>query len=100
MLSINEKMDGNTLTVTLDGKITSTTAPDLTAVLEGKLESLDKLIFDFSGLEYITSAGIRIILNALQTLEEHDAEMVLKNVNDDIMDVFNMTGFLEVLTIE
>lgn len=100
MLSINEKMDGNTLTVTLNGKITSTTAPDLTSVLEGKLESLDKLIFDFSGLEYITSAGIRIILNALQTLEEHDAEMVLRNVNDDIMDVFRMTGFLEVLTIE
>ncbi len=100
MLSINEKMDGNTLTVTLNGKITSTTAPDLTGVLEGKLESLDKLIFDFSGLEYITSAGIRIILNALQTLEEHDAEMVLRNVNDDIMDVFSMTGFLEVLTIE
>ncbi len=100
MLSLNEKMEGNTLTVLLEGKITSKNAPELTSALEGKLQSLDKLVFDFAGLEYITSAGIRVILNALQALEEHDGEMVLKNVNSDIREVFRLTGFLEVLTIE
>ena len=100
MLSISEKMEGNTLTVVLEGKITSKDAPELVSVLDGKLASLDKLIFDFAGLEYITSAGIRVILNALWAMEEHDGEMVIKNVNSDIREVFRITGFLEVLTIE
>ena len=100
MLKIGQKAEGNTLTIILEGKITSKDAPDLTAAIEGKLDNLEKIIFDFAGLEYITSAGIRIILNTLQKMEEHNGKMVLKNVNSDIMDVFSMTGFLEVLTIE
>ena len=100
MLSISEKMEGNTLTVMLEGKVTSKNAPELISTLEGKLESLDKLIFDFDGLEYITSAGIRVILNALWAMEDHGGKMVIRNVNSDIREVFRITGFLEVLTIE
>ena len=100
MFTIKEERDGNTLTMTLEGKITSKTAPELDAALSGKYDGLEKLIFDFEKLEYLTSAGLRVILTAQQEMEDRDALMVLRNVNSDIQEVFRMTGFGEVLTIE
>ncbi|MCR5402310.1 MAG: STAS domain-containing protein [Butyrivibrio sp.] len=100
MFLIKEQKEGNTLTLTVEGDITSKTADEFNRSVEGRLKGLDKLILDFAGVGYLTSAGLRIVLYAQQEMEDQDAVMIIRNANDDIIEVFEMTGFSDVLTIE
>ena len=100
MLNIEQSKNGDELTVKLEGKITSKTAQELESAVMDKLDGLGTLVFDLEKLEYLTSAGLRVLLDAQQRMEDADAVMKLKNVNDPVMDVFKATGFIEFLTIE
>ena len=100
MFSVKELREDNTLTLVVEGDITSKTATDLNNSVEGKLKGLDKLILDFAGVGYLTSAGLRVVLYAQQEMEDQDAVMIIRNPNDDIREVFEMTGFSDVLIIE
>ncbi len=91
--------NGNELTVALDGRLDTLTAPDLEEQLEPALEGVEKLVFDFEKLAYISSAGLRVLLDAMQAMEEQ-GEMVVRNVGPEVMDVFQVTGFLDDLVIE
>ncbi len=89
----------NVLTVALEGRLDTLTTPELEERLEPALEDIDKLVFDFAELRYISSAGLRVLLMAMQVMEEQ-GEMVVKNVGSEIMEIFEVTGFIDNLNIE
>ena len=99
VMTIDKKLEGNSLTVTLAGRLDTNTAPLLETELKQSLNGITVLVFDFGGLAYISSAGLRVLL-AAQKVMNRQGNMVLKNVNDDINEVFEITGFSDILTIE
>lgn len=98
-MTINKKRDGTSLTVELEGRLDTTTAPELEAELSTALGGTDALTFDFAKLEYISSAGLRVLLATQKTMNKQGS-MVIKNVNSDINEVFEITGFIDILTVE
>ncbi|MBQ0136362.1 MAG: STAS domain-containing protein [Oscillospiraceae bacterium] len=96
-MDIKKTFEGEALTVALVGRLDTTTAPDFEAALE--LDGIKNLVLDFENLEYISSAGLRVILAAQKKMSAQ-GEMVVKNVNDAIKEVFEITGFVDILTIE
>lgn len=93
--------DGKSLVVSISGRLDTNTAPELENKLEGELkDSLDSVVFDFADLEYVSSAGLRVILAVSKKTNASGTSFVIKNVNDDVMEVFEITGFLDVLNIE
>lgn len=97
-MKINKKQNGNELIISLDGRLDTNTSPDLEKELSS-LDDIKKLIFDFSKLEYISSAGLRIVLSC-QKIMANQGEMIIKNANDSVKEVFEITGFADILTIE
>lgn len=92
-------LDGTTLTVALEGRLDTTTAPKLEQELRGSVEGLTGLVLDLAKLDYISSAGLRVLL-AMQKIMNRQGEMKIKNVNETVMEVFEVTGFSDILTIE
>lgn len=98
-MKINKTVTGTQLTVAIEGRIDTTTAPQLEAELKASLEGITDLCFDLSKLDYISSAGLRVLL-AAQKLMNRQGSMKLVNVNETVMDIFEVTGFSGILTIE
>ena len=99
MLKIDKTENGTKTIFKLEGKLDTITAPELEKELEDSLDGVEELIFDFTGIEYISSAGLRVILNTQQQMLEQ-GEMKLVGVNEIIMDIFEVTGFVDILTRE
>ena len=98
-MEIIKNLDGNKLTIALEGRLDTSTAPNLEAELKSSLDGVASLILDFNKLEYISSAGLRVVLAAQKTMSKQ-GEMKLVGVNDEVMEVFEITGFVDILTIE
>ena len=98
-MTIDKKMEDGVLTYTLTGRLDTVTSPELESDMKHSLDGVQKLLMDFSGLEYLSSSGLRVLL-AAQKVMNNQGEMILHNVNDTIMEVFEITGFSEILTIE
>lgn len=98
-MTIDKKLNGTELTIALTGRLDTTTSPQLEAELKGSLGGIKELNLDFAGLEYLSSAGLRVIL-AAQKVMNKQGRMVIRNVNDMINEVFEITGFADILTIE
>lgn len=98
-MNINKNKVGNDLTIGLEGRLDTTTAPDLDTALNADLAGVEKLVFDFSKLEYISSAGLRVLLSA-QKIMNKQGSMVVKNVSEEVNEIFEVTGFSDILTIE
>lgn len=96
---INKKSEGTKLEILLEGRLDTTTSPMLETELKQSIDGLTVLIFNFEKLEYISSAGLRILL-AAQKIMNKQGSMVVKNVNEIIAEVFEVTGFSDILTIE
>lgn len=96
-MTISKNSNGGELTVALEGRLDTATAPSLEAEL-GTLEGVTSLIFDFEKLEYISSAGLRVLL-ASQKVMNKQGTMVINNANESIKEVFDITGFSDILTI-
>ncbi len=96
---INKSSNDGKLIINLEGRLDTTTAPQLEAELKSSLNNIAILEFDFAGLEYVSSAGLRVIL-AAQKVMNKQGEMIIRNVNSTIMEVFEITGFVDILTIE
>ncbi|MBQ3551547.1 MAG: STAS domain-containing protein [Clostridia bacterium] len=96
---INKSVTNETLTLFVEGRLDTTTAPELEAALSASLSGINALVIDLAKLEYISSAGLRVILKA-QKLMNMLGTMKLINVNESIMEVFEITGFVDILTIE
>ncbi len=97
-MTINKNLEGTKLEISLVGRLDTTTAPMLEAELKQSLEGITELVFDFEKLEYISSAGLRILL-AAQKMMNKQGSMTVKNVNEVIAEVFEVTGFSDILTI-
>jgi len=98
-MTIEKITNGTELTIKLTGRLDTTTAPELEAALKESYAGVEKLVLDFAGLEYLSSAGLRVLLGAQKTMNKQ-GEMVVKNVNETIEEIFEITGFADVLTIE
>ena len=99
MLEINRKTDGQKMTVMLEGRLDTTTAPQLETEMKENLNGVQKLILDFEKLEYISSAGLRVLLSTQKTMAKQGS-MKLIHVSDVISEIFEVTGFADILTIE
>ena len=97
-MNISHAREGEKLTICLDGRLDTVTAPELETFLLENLEGVKSLVFDLKGMDYTSSAGLRIFLKA-QKLMTSRGEMVIENVQEDVMEVFEITGFTDFLTI-
>ena len=98
-MEIAKTAEAGKLTLALTGRLDTTTAPALEAELKESYAGVNELVFDFEKLEYISSAGLRVILSAQKTMSKQGS-MKVCHVSDDIMEVFDITGFSDILTIE
>ena len=98
-MTIEKILNGTELNVKVSGRLDTTTAPELEASLKESFEGLEKLALDFSELEYLSSAGLRVLLQAQKVMNKQ-GDMIVKNVNETVMEIFEVTGFADVLTIE
>ena len=98
-MTIEKKINQEELTLIVSGRLDTQTAPELEAELDASLAGVKELIFDMSSLDYVSSAGLRVILKAQKIMNTQGA-MKLTGVNESIMEVFDITGFLDILTIE
>ena len=95
---ISQERDGGKLTIALSGRLDTTTAPELEETLKGALDGVTELELDLKALEYISSAGLRVLLSAQKVMNKQGS-MVVLNANESIMDVFEVTGFTDILTV-
>ena len=98
-MTINKIQNGDELVLEVAGRLDTVTAPQLEAEINAKPGESNRLTLDFSGLEYLSSAGLRVILAAQKKMAQLGG-MTVKNVNETIMEVFQITGFSDILTIE
>ena len=98
-MTIDKQLNGSELTLTLNGRLDTTTAPELENAIKENIAGVTNLVMDFAGLEYLSSAGLRVILSAQKTMNKQ-GEIVIRNVNETINEVFEITGFIDILTIE
>ena len=97
-MTIEKKINGEAVTLIVSGRLDTQTAPELEKELDNILSGLKELTFDMTNLEYVSSAGLRVILKAQKAMNTQGS-MKLTGVNDSIMEVFDITGFLDILTI-
>ena len=98
-MTINKTQNGSTLTIALEGRLDTMTAPELEAELNQSMSGAEELIFDFSKLDYISSAGLRVLLSAHKVMSGKGG-MKITHVNEIVQEVFDVTGFSDILTIE
>lgn len=96
---ITKTADGSELTVALEGRLDTNTSPELETALKASLDGVKALTLDFEKLEYISSAGLRVLLSAQKQMNKQGS-MKLVHVNEVVMEIFEVTGFLDILTIE
>lgn len=98
-MTIDKIADGCKLEVHVSGRLDTMTAPELEKQLKESLQGVTELILNFDGLEYISSAGLRVVLGAQKTMNAQ-GKMIVKNLSAEVRDVFDITGFTDILTIE
>ena len=98
-MTIEKYAEGKKLTITLTSRLDTTTAPKLETELKQNISGVEELVLDLAALEYLSSAGLRVLLSA-QKVMNRQGSMVGRNANEIIMEIFEVTGFVDVLTIE
>ena len=98
-MTITKEKNDSELTIILEGRLDTMTAPELEAELNTEIKDIDELVFDFSKLDYISSAGLRVLLSAHKAMMKKGG-MKITGVNEIVQEVFEVTGFADILTIE
>ena len=98
MLNINKIANGTELTIALEGRLDTTTSPELESELKASTDGVTELVFDLKTLEYISSAGLRVLLAAHKIMMKQ-GNMTVKNVSEEVMEIFEVTGFADILNI-
>ncbi len=98
-MTINKTQNGTQLTISVEGRLDTVTAPQLEAELKTSLDGIKELVFDISELEYVSSAGLRVLLSAQKTMNKQGS-MTVKGANEAIMEIFEVTGFVDLLDLE
>ena len=99
-MEIKKQAEGTNLTVALSGRLDTTTAPELEKELKSSLTGVTDLTLDFEGLEYISSAGLRVLLSAQKAMNASKGKMKIVGANEIVKEIFDVTGFSGILTIE
>lgn len=99
MLKIDKHLDGSKLTIVLTGRLDTMSSPELEKEIKSSIEGITDLVLDLAGLDYLSSSGLRVILSAQKVMNKQ-GEMTIIHVNDMIMDIFEITGFSDILTIQ
>ena len=99
MLNMAKDLKDTNLMIALEGRLDTTTAPMLESELKGSLDGIRSLVFDMEKLQYISSAGLRVLLSAQKTMNKQ-GNMVIRKASEDIKEIFEVTGFSDILTIE
>lgn len=97
-MKITKTQNGNNLTLALEGRLDTSTAPELEGMLKDSLEGVTELTIDMTALDYLSSAGLRVLLGAQKTMNRQGS-MKVAHVNDIIMEIFEVTGFADILSI-
>ena len=98
-MTLTKNQQGSALEIAVEGRLDTMTAPELEAELKNSLDNVDSLLLDFSKLDYISSAGLRVLLSAHKVMMGKGG-MKIKGVNEIVQEVFDVTGFADILTIE
>ena len=98
-MNIIDNKNGTALNVAVEGRLDTTTAPELEAKLNSLLDGVTELCIDFEKLDYISSAGLRVLLSAQKVMNKQ-GKMVIRHVSDTVMEIFDVTGFADILTVE
>ena len=98
-MTILKKRNANELTLCVEGRLETTTAPELDAVVKNELEGVTALTLDFTKLEYISSAGLRVLLSAQKQMNKQGGSMTVKGANEIVTEIFEITGFIDILTL-
>lgn len=98
-MNITQNKDGSKLTISLEGRLDTTTAPQLETELKTALDGVTELVFDIKDLAYISSAGLRVLLSAQKVMNKQGS-MVIRGASEEVMEIFDVTGFVDILTIE
>lgn len=99
-MEITKNYDGKELTLSIEGRIDTITSQELDNAINEELGNFDSLILDFADLEYISSAGLRVLIATQKKLKADDIPFVIKNVNESVGEIFRMSGFNKILKIE
>ena len=99
MLNIYKDANGSELTIRMEGRLDTTTSPVLESEMKSSLDGVENLILDLKDLQYISSAGLRVLLSAQKTMNRQGS-MIVRNASADIKEIFDVTGFSDILTIE
>lgn len=98
-MKITKTQNGNSLCLALEGRLDTNTAPELETAIKGSIDGTEELTIDMAALDYLSSAGLRVLLGA-QKIMNKQGSMRVTHVNDTIMEIFEVTGFADILTIE
>lgn len=98
-MNINKTANAGSLTIALEGRLDTNTAPSLEAELKQSIDGVTELVFDLAELAYISSAGLRVLLSAQKVMNKQGT-MLIRNANEDIKEVFDVTGFIDILNVE
>ena len=98
-MTITKTQEGSKLTVAVEGRLDTTSAPRLEGELRTAVDGITELVFDLSALEYVSSAGLRVLLSAQKVMNKQ-GKMVVRGANEAIMDIFEVTGFFDILNVE
>ena len=98
-MDIKKNKNGTKLTLSISGRLDTMTAPKLEAELKQNISGLTELVFDIAELDYISSAGLRVLLSAQKVMNKQ-GDMTIRNANEEVMEVFEITGFIDILNIE
>ncbi|MCR5733935.1 MAG: STAS domain-containing protein [Lachnospiraceae bacterium] len=100
MLNISKETEGTSLKLSLEGRLDTQTAPELDSVVTSSLEGITELIFDIKDLQYISSAGLRVLLATQKSMNNSAGRLIIRNVSEEVKEIFDVTGFSSILTIE
>lgn len=98
-MEIKKTVDGKTLTLDINGRLDTLTSPALQNEINSSIEGIEHLVLDFKNVAYISSAGLRVVLSAQKEMNKR-GDMIVANCKEEVLEVFNMTGFSEILNIQ
>ena len=98
-MTIDKNKEGNRLVLTVSGRLDTMTAPELENVIKDNMDGVEELILDFKDLEYISSAGLRVVLGARKAMG-NKGSFAVRNLCSDVREIFDITGFSDIITIE
>lgn len=99
-LSVTKAKDNETLTAVISGRIDTTTSPELDSEIKGSLDGIKKLVLDFEKVEYISSSGLRVLLSLHKSMTAAGGELIVRKPAEMVAEVFDVTGFADILNIE